>query len=364
MFKNRKALDLIFYPVLFFILSLFFLRCQNNSGDDYYDDYYDDRRRGGNYYDDYDRDRDGRRRSIRSREDIPLVTRGRVTRFSILRESSFSGRDCEDVSDRECREQCDEIFSRSSARSECEDFPEDMVQALYDTYRELEHIQQSSPSRSSRDRDSSSDLRRIDPSAVAVMVNIDKDLLVNLSKNQWGRAGTAVFLDWVARNPAAVEAMRYRDNEDSFKEVLLEFSNFYRRDSSYPLPLSLSLNVGRHRETFLYRAWEQDNHIAVQFVFDLMSCSLDSLKDCKQLALCYREPVSRSSRREGDSSCPYLSSRDLRRARHCYVQGPDVWSYIEGLLQDGDFRDTDIGSLTIDQQFCDDFCGSSNLCEL
>ncbi len=319
-FKTKKVLGYGIYPALFILFLMFFNNCQNQ-----YDDYNDRYR--------YD-DRYGRSRSNRS--DLRAVNTSSSVRFEPIRESQFDRDDCEESE--ECQDWCNEIFS-GSAQERCESLPEDMVEVLYDTY---ENLKSASPS----------SLEDMDPSAMAVLIDMD-DRFINFLRDDWGISGVSALLDYTARNPLVVEAFRYSNNEEVFKNLLLEFVRLNNKKSS--LSTALSLNVSRHRETMLTLIKNADNREAMQFVFDLVMRECSDSLNCKKQMLCVRENIARRSSRERHFDvCPYLGPRD--RADYCYIQGPDVWSYIENLIYDGDLKDPDLMGLELNEQMCNSFC--------
>ncbi len=336
-FNTKKVLGYGIYPALFILFLIFFNNCRNQYEDDYY---YDDRRYDRGYDDRYDR---GSSRRHRNDSELRTVSPSSSIRFQPLKASQFDGEDCEEFE--ECRELCDEIFSRSF-QDRCENFPEDMVEALYETYEDLKLASPSS-------------LENIDPSALAVLMDMD-DRFINSLKDDWGISGVSALLDYTAKNPLAVEAFQYGDNEEIFKDLLLEFARLNNKTAHFST--ALSLNVARHRETLPALIKNADNETAMQFILDILSQECSDSFTCKKQALCVREDISRrASRQRSSDLCPYLGVRD--RADYCYIQGPDVWSYIENLIYDGDIKDRDLANLELNEQTCDTFC-SRNDCYL
>lgn len=326
----KKALGYGIYPVLFILLLIFFNNCQNQ-----YEDYdsryqYSDRDR-------YDGRYGGRSDRYRSRSDLREVNTS--IRFEPISKRQFDGDDCEDSND--CQDLCDEMFS-GSIRDKCENLPEDMVDALYTAYKNLKYA-------------SPSNLEDMDPSALAVLLDMDSGM-IDLLKEDWGIRGVSALMDYTARSPLAVEAFQYGSNEEIFKSILIEFSQLKHNESH--LTYALSSNVVRHRETMLALIKNADNKEAMQFVFDLVNQECSTLA-CKQKILCVREDITRRSSRQRNSDiCPYLGPRD--RADYCYIQGPDVWSYIENLIYEGYLNDRDLRGLDLNEQMCDSFCSRNN----
>ena len=323
--KIKKVLGYGIYPALFLLFLIFFNNCQSQYDNDR--DYRSDNR--------YDRDR-GR---YRNNSDLREVNTASSVRFEPIAQRHFDGDDCEDSN--ECQDLCTDMFSRP-AQERCERLPEDMVTALYDAY---ENFKYASPS----------NLEEIDPSALAVLLDMD-DRIINLLREDWGIRGIAALMDYTARDPLAVSAFQYGNNEAIFKAILLEFSQLKHNVSD--LTVALSANVARHRETMLALIKNADNKEAMQFVFDLLNQECSSLT-CKQKVLCVREDIERRTSRDRNSDvCPYLGPRD--RSDHCYIQGPDVWSYIENLIYEGHFNDSDLANLDLNEQMCDSFCSQNN----
>ena len=335
-FNAKKALGYGIYPVLFILFLIFFNNCQNQ-----YDDYDDSRYSSRDRYDDRYDDRYSRGSNSRRRNDSDLreVNTLSSIRFEPISKRQFDGDDCEDSND--CQDLCDKMFSRS-IQDKCENLPEDMVEVLYDTYKNLEYA-------------SPSNLEDMDPSALAVLLDMDSRI-IDLLREDWGIRGVSALMDYTARNPMAVEAFQYAGNEEIFKEILIEFSRLKHNESS--LTYALSSNVVRHRETMLTLIKNADNKEAMQFVFDLLNQECATVA-CKKKILCVREDITkRSSRQRNSDVCPYLGPRD--RSDYCYIQGPDVWSYIENLIYDGYFNDRDLRNLDLNEQMCDSFCSQDN----
>ena len=328
----KKVLGYGIGPVLFVVLLIFFNNCRNQYENNYDNDQY----RGRDRYDDrYSRDSNRRRNNSDLREVNTLSS----VRFEPISKRQFDGDDCEDFD--ECQDLCEDMFS-GSIRDQCENLPEDMVEVLHDAYENLKYA-------------SPSNLEDMDPSALAVLLDMD-DRMIDLLKEDWGIRGVSALIDYTARSPLAVEAFQYGNNEEVFKEILLEFSELKYDESN--LTSALSSNVVRHRETVLALITNADNKEAMQFVFDLLSEECSSTA-CKQKVICVRENITRrSSRRRNSDVCPYLGPRD--RSDYCYIQGPDVWSYIENLIYDGYLNDRDLRNLDLSEQMCNSFCSQNN----
>jgi len=314
------------YPALFILLLSFFNKCQNQyEGGDYYDSR-NSRDRGGSGY--------------RNSSDLREINTSSSVRFEPISKRQFEGDDCETLN--ECQDLCDEMFS-ATVRERCENLPEDMVTALYSSYENLKHASMDS-------------LQRMDPSAMAVLIDMD-DGFINIFREDWGIRGVSALIDYTARSPLMIEAFRHSNNEEIFKNILLDFAQLKHNNAS--LVSALSVNVVRHRETVLTLIKNSDNKEAMQFIFDLVSQECSSPVQCKQQILCVREDIFRRSIRDRYSDvCPYLSPRD--RSDYCYVQGPDVWSYIENLIYDGHLNDPDLAGLELNEQMCNSFCIRNN----
>ena len=323
-FKTKKVLGYGIYPALFILFLIFFNNCQNQ---------YDD----GGYYNDRDRYNNN---SYRNNSNLREINTSSSVHFEPISKHQFEGDDCDQFD--ECQDLCDEMFS-GVVQERCESLPEDMVEALYSAYENLKYASMDS-------------LQRMDPSAVAILIDMD-DRFINFFKEDWGINGISALIDHTMRNPLMIEAFRYGNNEETFKSILLEFARLRHNNSS--LTSALSVNVVRHRETILTLIKNSDNKEAMQFVFDLVSRECSSPVQCKQHILCVREDISRRSSQDRYSDiCPYLGPRD--RSDYCYIQGPDVWSYIENLIYDGDLSDSDLANLDLNEQMCNSFCSRNN----
>ena len=345
--KTKKSI--FKYLCFLFALSLF-AYCQSSDSSRY--NYDDDR---------YDDERDSRRRTTSSRRDGASSLRSvdgsssSSRSFTALRKRDFDGPDCRE--NKECRDFCTDIFPRKN-RSQCEELPEDMVELLHAAYKNLENMRW-------RESDSDNSRSRIDPAALAAILDIDVDAVTALPKSRWGIREVREFLNWLADSSLAVKALEDEDPKNEvFKETLLAFSK--RENAENRIIAALSLDIGQYFQTFLYQAQRADNERAVQYTFDFLNDNCGSglsVKNCKLLILCAREEEE-DGRYRARQTCPYLSgNRRRQREDFCYAQGPNVWSYINGLIDDNDLNDIDLESITeFNEEFCEEFCETNN-CE-
>ena len=349
MFLFQKTKNNIFKCLCFlFVLSLF-AYCQSSyrSQDNYDDDDERDERRRTTS------SRRGGSSSLRSVDGSSSSTRS----FTPLRERDFEGPDCEES--RECRDFCADIFPRST-RSQCENLPEDMVELLHASYKNLENMRSASGDSDNTRRSA----QRVDPAALAAILDIDVGAVLDLPKSKWSIREVKEFLNWLAQSPLAVKALEDEDSKNKvFKETLRAFSK--RENAVNRITAALSLDVGQYFQTFFYQAQNADNERAFQYTFDFLNdnCGGVSVKNCKLLILCAREEEE-DGRYRSRQTCPYLSgNRRRQREDYCYAQGPNVWSYINGLIDDNDLHDADLESITeLNEEFCENFCKTNN-CE-
>ena len=271
--------------------------------------------------------------------------------ISRLSSRDFDGPDCDE--DPDCKRRCRDMFSRNA--SECQDLPEDMVDILFDHWENLKRIR------------SSLDSNSMNPAAIAAIIDIDERAILDLI-DDWGPGDVESFLQWVAEDPRMIDILDEEDKDFTiFEEALLKVSDeqFRRSEADY----GLTADINGYTETFLYKAFENKNDEAFEFVFDFLD--LDSIcpkskKDCKSLVLCTREELQSRNRTYSDTpECPYFGQGPYyRRNKYCYIQGPNVWSYINSLLDEKDLKDTDLRSIdSLDEDYCEDFCKKNKNCE-
>lgn len=308
------------------LLSLIFtLGCQNRSSSDEY----------------YPSDRDRRDSSLRERGGRPSggirTVNAHYTHYNRLRESHFEGEDCDKNSD--CRELCEEISNRNDFERRCGNLPEDMVTALHETFQQLRHITTANA------------FDRVDPSALGTLLNMDVNVMLDLldgDSDDWTNRDIQEFLNWAASNPIVIEALR-EDSQNLFFKTALKQLNA-------DVSLALLTSIQQYRDTFISQAVRANNDRAVDLALSLIPNSTGDF-------LCKRETIGRS-RASSTSSCHYdSSSEDLRRAssrrsRYCYIHGPTVWSYMNGLsLQ------LPAGLSRLNEESCDTYCEGHNRCE-
>ena len=335
---RRNTLRVIFIAV-FFTFFLFFFSCNQENRN------VDDRDPISN-----SADRSGR--TIRQSSDLREVNSS-SSRFRVLKKTDFDGDDCE--KDNECRVLCREIFSSSNNRDSCENYPIEMTEALYDTFVGLRSIR-------------TPDTTRVDPAAMGFLFNEEPEMFRRQFEDEWGVRGVSAFLNWVALSSDAAQAMNYNNNKRVLVEIFLALTDWHKEPQT--IARALSIGLARQRDTFLYFVQEADNENALELALELLQedkCGVASSKGCKLLALCGRQPLAQqfSFYDSNSSNCYYLDSYEAEDADYCYIQGPDVWSYTQRSIENGDVRDNDLESGILGINQCDQFCKSqSGLCDL
>ena len=339
MFKNIRTLILFVSLFFIFFVSLFFSSCQGRvqnvsiqcASDEYFDHDLQECVRDQN-----SSIRSPSRSSNRRGNDLRSVSSD--IRFRRLRQSDFDGQNCSRFE--ECSEKCERISRRNSFVQECEDLPEDMVEVLYESYQDLEIF----------NFGISEDFNVL---ALGTLMWIDKRVLIDLAE-EWSELNAAGFLSYIASNRVAIEVLKEEDsNNEFFREVLRTFNQ-----ESDDVFKALLKSLERYRETFVSQAVEADNKEAVIRAFSLISNKNDFI--------CQRTEVERSrssvyNSRGGD--CHYLSSdsRQLSRAKHCYILGPSVWSYLNNIDEI-----TFTGYLSqhpLNEDSCEVWCSGHSRCE-
>ena len=268
-----------------------------------------------------------------------------------MKKSDFQGPDCDDSI--ECSDLCEQMFPRDT-RSKCNNLPEDMVETLFESYRHLQNIRE----------DSLNDV--VDPSALATLINIDNEVILNLVRDEWGVRDMESFLNWSASSPVVIQVLDDEDdNFEIFNRILLELSE--EKFSNRDIIVGLSSDLGQYAWTFLYTAYENDNETAVEYLFDFLNVYCPApKKNCKLRMLCLREEIDRRSNSYSSAPiCPRVSHTGFYRDKYCYLQGPGVWSYINNLVEEKELKDVDVIAVSpLDEDYCKDFCkGSAKHCD-
>ncbi len=275
-------------------------------------------------------------------------------------ESDYEGSRCDDLDDdineREkikCEDMCEDIYGR--AADECESLPVSLIGKLHQLFETMKNFREQE------------DLRRnVSEFDFGVMIDVDVRSVLELI-GDWSVTEIKRFLIWVAERRSVSLAISTHD-EDS--EILKEaFSKIGRNVkvgigtdlSGYAITFwRIAVDGNPNEPTRIQRERARIRNKEAFFamnelVNDICSTSIN----CRLKLYCIREEFERASSIR-TRRC-YYSNR-YSRPRHCYIQGPNVWSYWNTLNKDGDL-DFPTGvfdrNYRITEDICDNFCERS-----
>lgn len=301
-----------------------------------------------------DEDRPERNNPDRSREITRLKPSGNVVisatledRYSGYSYSEYGGRECGESSS--CEDLCDDIFS-SKYRKKCYKSPERLIKELEDGLFELINI-------------SEVDSVSIGSGFIGGVLQIDKDIVLDLVEDKMSEGDLRSFLAWVAVNEDVSEAFMKEDRSSKILKAAFGKLGSFQKDVSRGREVETALNLGLigDQDTFLYLTELEDNPAGFQVAYDLLEKAC-STKECKMEVLCSREDLSVSSRSRifgGRTTCrtSTIHTRRSRAGGTCYLQGASVWSLLDGLIEDKEIRDNDFKETPLTVEVCNDFCG-------
>ena len=261
---------------------------------------------------------------------------------------NYIGDDCEEFSS--CLDICENSFSSRLSRK-CEKAPAEFIENLEEDLFKLINI---------------SDLDEVDisPAFISAVLDFDEDLLSDLIEDNMSEGDLKTFLAWIAVNERVSEAFADdRSSQDILKEAFEKLGEFNKGRKE----LETAFNIGLITEddTFLSLASDEANEEGFSLGYEVLDDSC-STKNCKLDVLCSREKesISRSTifgaSRRNSSNCKTSTRTDgrVRSGETCYIQGSNVWSFLEELIYDRDIKDSDFDDDIITVRECNEFCGS------
>ena len=295
--------------------------------------------RGGDY-------RSAELRRLKASSSNPVIRSFLESRYSNS-SYNYEGDSCEE--DSSCLDICDRSFS-SRYRRKCERAPAEFIKNLEEGLFKLISI---------------SDLDEVDisPAFITAVVDFDEELLTDLIKQNMSEGDLKTFLAWIAVNNKIASA--FADDRSSVNILKEAFEKLGELNNSRK-EIETALNIGliSENDTFLSLSSDEGNEEAFILGYEVLEKACSS-KDCKLHVLCSRERQSRSRSRifgtsRNDTTCK-TSTRTDRRARSgetCYIQGSNVWAFLEELIDEGDIKDLDFDEEIITVRQCNEFCGS------
>ena len=295
-----------------------------------------------------DPDAISRERSIRQREQNRATVRTTSTQeiYGRYNSSDYDGPSCDDeeedkkdIGDESCEEVCDRLFDQES--SKCERLALELIEDLAKLFKDM--------SRVGNEENLS---RSVNSFEFGVMIDIDVAPVLNLIE-EWNERETAEFLIWTAKTSAITLSLEAHDTEHKILKSAFE------KVSDDTVTAGLAKDLQGYGKTFWALAREERNKSAFIVIHSLLN-NICSSKNCKLKHYCIREEYADNNRRR--VACPYSGSRQsFRRTEHCYIHGPDVWSYWLNLNRDGEFNDADFPATTkMNEQECDNLCATEN----
>lgn len=275
--------------------------------------------------------------------------------------SDYNGEDCDDLKRtdknyRKCKDICEDIYE--GERDSCEELPIDLIFKLDILYQKIKRF---------KTKDNIFN-RSVSDFDFGVMIDIHVNSVIELIED-WTTRELAEFLTWVASKPSVALALEEHDEEHEILNAA--FTKLARQNDQREIKHGIGIGLEGYNKTFWVTAEKWENEIAFvamhSFIETICTSSTPATrKNCKLDIYCLREEFDYSRTRQ---KCNYSSnSRSSRRINHCYIHGPDVWSYWEELNQKDRIQDSDFPSDSSNQQdnftedICDHHCEDSHRC--
>ena len=264
----------------------------------------------------------------------------------------YDGADCEDLDEdhrdyEKCMAICEKMYDKQSR--DCERLPIELIFDLDRLFTEMEYI---------RAGDNSLN-RRVSNFDFGVMIDIDITPALILIRD-WSDREVAEFLIWTAKNSAVALALVYHDKEN---QILEEAFRRLGARSSGSATGDLERGIGTDLQSYGQTFWaiaEGERNAGAFMVMHRLVDSTCSTVSCKKKLYCIRESMDNRFRAR---RCHYSSSRRSFRQTHCYIHGPNVWTFWESLNDEREFKDSDFPEGTkMNEAECDRVCQTEN-CE-
>ena len=290
---------------------------------------------------------------IRDKDNDPIRTTGSEEYYGEYVASDYDGSKCKDLRKDEnkkedykkCEDICDKMYSKDA--SDCEKLPTDLISELDELFTSMIRIRANENQLN----------RRVDGFNFGVMIDVSVEPVIRLLRD-WSEREIKEFLIWTATNSPISLALKYHDQED--KILRSAFRKVGRGHGSGTA--SMEYGVGEDLQgggkTFWVIAAQEKNPSAFDVAHRMVESECSGSVNCIFRFYCVREEFERNVRR---GQCRYSSDRRFSRARHCYLHGPDVWSYWTRLDSEEKIENRYIpDSVKMNEEKCDRVCGGQN----
>ena len=302
------------------------------------------------YCDDPERIRDDRYRREQT-DNEPIRTSGTDGYYGRYSRIEYSGPSCqgikhEDDNERyeQCINTCKEVYGRDSR--DCEKLPLTLISDLDDLFKVMTHI-----------RLGNDGLRGVSDFQFGVMIDISLEPARTLI-SIWSVREVTEFLLWTAKTPSVALALVEHDKQSDILRDAFEKLGEDAGSGGSHLEYGIGTNLEGFGRTFWAVAETEKNIPAFVAMHHLLKDICQS-KNCKLGIYCGREEFERAHRRT--QQCHYSNDRQRFGLNHCYVHGPDVWSYWQQLNDKREFGDADFPKDTVlNADVCDNICKKTN----
>lgn len=256
---------------------------------------------------------------IRDKDNDPIYTTDSEEYYGEYAVADYEGPKCKSLKREEgkekdyekCKEICEKIYNKES--DDCEKVSTELIFELDKLFTSMIRI------RANEDQLN----RRVDGFNFGVMIDISTEAGLELIK-EWSEREVKEFLIWTATNAPISLALKHHDRDSkilraAFRKVGKEHGS---GDASIEYGFGEDLQGGGN--TFLIIATTKKNPSAFNIAYRLVESICHRDWKCILRWYCVREEFESARRRQ----CRYSSEkRGFNRDRHCYIHGPDVWSY-------------------------------------
>ncbi len=256
---------------------------------------------------------------IRDKDNDPIRTTGSEEYYGEYSSSDYEGATCKSLRKEEgkekdyekCKEICKKMYNNDA--DDCEKVATELIFELEQLFTSMTRI------RANEDQLN----RRVDGFNFGVMIDISVEPVLELLKD-WSEREVKEFLIWTAMNSPISLALKHHDNSNKILKTSFRKVGTGHGSGDARVEYGFGEDLQGGGKTFLVIANDAKNPSAFNIAYRLVeSICLTNFK-CIFRWYCVREEFESARRRQ----CRYSSEkRGFNRDRHCYIHGPDVWSY-------------------------------------
>ncbi len=289
---------------------------------------------------------------IRDKDNDPIRTTGSEEYYGEYVASDYDGSKCKDLrkdEDKEddykkCEDICDRLYHKDA--SDCEKLPIDLISELDELFTSMIRIRANENQLN----------RRVDGFNFGVMIDVSVEPVIRLLRD-WSEREIKEFLIWTATNSPISLALKYHDQENRILKSAFRKVGKGQGSGSSSVEYGVGEDLQGGGKTFWVIATQEKNPSAFDVAHKMVESECSGKEGAEKLFCilrfyCVREEFERNVRR---GQCRYSSDRRFSKARHCYLHGPDVWSYWTRLKSEEKIK-SQLKSVKMNEEKCDKAC--------